>query len=40
MNVGYLAIDFSLLIGLLLIAAAIYFGLTVPIKDKKPKNRR
>jgi len=39
MSVDCLAIGLTILIGGLLIAAAIYFGLTLPFKEKKPKNR-
>jgi len=39
MSVEFLSIGLIFLIGSLAIAAAIYFGLTLPFKKKKPKNR-
>jgi len=37
MSVCALAIGLTILIGGLMIAAAIYFGLTLPFKEKKPR---
>ena len=39
MSMELLPISLSFLIGSLAIAAAIYFGLTLPFKEKKPKNQ-